>query len=64
MAERICIYAKDIQTITGKGIRYSQTLLKTIKEKNKKKPHQLVSIADFCKYMGLDEKTVTKQLKD
>lgn len=64
MAERICIYAKDVQTITGKGIRYSQKLLKTIKLKLKKKPHQVVSISDFCLYMGLEEKNVTKQLKD
>ena len=50
---RVCIYAKDIEWITGKSPRCSREIVKDIKLLHKKKRHQLVTINEFCDYMGL-----------
>ena len=51
--ERVCIYPKDVQLITGKSERYSRMLLQKVKEKFSKEEHQFVSIEEFCNYTGL-----------
>ncbi len=56
--KRVVIYPKDIMIITGKSERYSRYLIQRIKQHLKKKDHQVVSINEFCEYMGLDEGTV------
>ncbi len=57
---RLCIYAKDISIITGKGIRSSQKMLKEIKLKLNKKSHQYVSLQEFADYVGINVEDVTK----
>lgn len=59
---RIIIYPKDIQRITGKSERYGRTLLKKIKDHFEKDDHQFVSIEEFCNYTGLKEEQVTSYL--
>ena len=54
MKNRICIYPKDIQIITGKSERYGRRIIKSIKDKLEKESHQLVTIEEFCEYMGLN----------
>ena len=54
MKKRICIYPKDIQIITGKSERYGRGIIKNIKERLEKESHQLVTIEEFCNYMGLN----------
>lgn len=61
---RMVIYTKDIQRITGKTERYSRKVLKRIKLKYGKQKHQLVSLAEFCEYMGLKVEEVSKYLND
>jgi hypothetical protein len=56
--KRLCIYPKDVQLITGKTERYSRMLLKKIKEHLKKEEHQVITIAEFCLYMGLNKEDV------
>lgn len=51
--KRVCIYAKDIQRITGKSYRQSSRILQQIKLSSNKLPNQLVSIEEFCTYTGL-----------
>lgn len=51
--KRVVIYPKDIMIITGKSERYSRYLLKRIKTHYNKSEHQIVSISEFCEYMGL-----------
>ena len=51
--KRVAIYPKDIMIITGKSERYSRDLLKMLKEKLKKEKHQVVSLQEFCTYIGL-----------
>jgi hypothetical protein len=61
--ERLCIYPKDIQLVTGRSERYGRNLIKKIKEQLKKQQHQLVTVDEFCKYAGLELESVTKQLR-
>lgn len=50
---RICIYTKDIQVITGKSERGARMVLNDAKVFYKKQKHQMVTIREFCDYMGL-----------
>jgi hypothetical protein len=60
---RLCIYPKDIQIITGKSDRYGRYLIKRIKEHFNKEPHQVVTVDEFCQYLGLQLDVVVKQLR-
>ena len=53
--KRVVIYPKDIMIITGKSERYSRYLIQRIKKHLNKEDHQVVSILEFCSYMGLEE---------
>ena len=56
--KRICIYPQDVQLITGKSERYGRKIIKNIKDKLKKQKHQLVTIDEFCEYMGIEKEKV------
>ena len=60
---RLCIYPKDIQIITGKSDRYGRYLIKRIKDYFKKEQHQVVTVEEFCQYMGLQLEAVVSQLR-
>jgi hypothetical protein len=60
---RLCIYPKDIQIITGRSDRYGRNLIKKIKDHFKKEQHQVVTIEEFCQYLGLQQDVVTRQLR-
>ena len=60
---RLCIYPKDIQVITGRSDRYGRNLIRKIKDHFKKQQHQVVTVDEFCQYMGLQPETVAKQLR-
>ncbi len=51
--ERVCVYPKDVQRITGKSERYGRMLLKKIKVKLSKEEHQFISVEEFSQYTGL-----------
>ena len=51
--KRVVIYPKDIMIITGKSERYSRYLIQRIKQHLGKENHQVVSVSEFCEYMGL-----------
>jgi predicted nuclease with TOPRIM domain len=61
--QRLCIYPKDIMIITGRSDKYGRNLIKKIKEHLNKQQHQVVSVEEFCQYMGLQLETVVKQLR-
>jgi len=54
----ICIFPKDVQRVTGKSERYARMLLKKIKEQLGKQKHQLVTIEEFCNYIGVKPEQV------
>jgi hypothetical protein len=58
----ICIYPKDIQRLLDKSYRASCSLLQTIKKYYGKKRYQLITVEEFCHYMGISEQMVTKSL--
>ena len=61
--ERVCIYPKDIQLITGRSERYGRYMIKKIKENLQKEQHQVVTIDEFCEYLGLKQENVERQLR-
>jgi hypothetical protein len=56
--QRIAIYSKDIQRITGKSDRWSRNLIAKIRSALGKEKHQLVTFDEFCEYMGLKKEDV------
>lgn len=50
---RLVIYPQDIQHITGRGERYAQQVLQTIRKRLGKEKHQLVTLEEFCDFAGL-----------
>ena len=61
--ERICIYPKDVQVITGRSERYGRSLIRRIKEALNKPLHNLVSVEEFCNYTGLEKSSVLQLMK-
>lgn len=55
---RLCIYPKDIQRITGKSERYSRALIQKIKTVLGKPDYQVLTVDEFCTYMGLSYESV------
>jgi hypothetical protein len=62
--ERICIYPKDVQIVTGKSERWGREIIKKIKSTFNKQDHQLVTIDEFCSYLGLETTTVRELLRN
>ncbi|SRX55785.1 hypothetical protein [Aequorivita sp. CIP111184] len=60
---RICVYPKDVQLVTGKSERYGRMIIKKIKENLNKEAHQLVTIDEFCTFMGLEISKVKGLIK-
>jgi hypothetical protein len=56
--KRICIYPKDVQIITGKSERYGRDIIKKIKEDLNKQKHQLVTVDEFCEFIGIEMEKV------
>ncbi len=61
--QRISICPKDIQQITGKSIRQCRNILNKIKSHYNKEKHQMVTIEEFCHYMGIDPEIIYVKLK-
>jgi len=61
---RIIIYPKDVQRITGKSDRYGRQLLNKIREQFSKEPHQFLSVEEFCQFTGLSSEQVSGYLND
>lgn len=52
-----------MQLVTGKSERYGRTIIKTIKKHLNKDSHQLVTIDEFCTFMGLEISKVEGLIK-
>jgi len=59
---RICVYPKDVQNITGKRERTARKLISDIRQSLGKKKNEFVTIQEFCKHTGLKEADVTRFL--
>lgn len=58
--KRVCIYPKDVSTLTGKSLRNAQKTLQDLKVALKKSKTQYVTIAEFAEYAGIDIEVVQK----
>ena len=62
--QRMIIYSKDVEIITGRKHRTCCTLLQSIRKSIGKNKHQFVTIKEFCIYTGLDEELVREFIID
>ena len=60
--ERVCIYPKDVQVVTGRSERWGRDIIVKIKKHLSKPKHQLVTVDEFCTYLGLEKNTVISKL--
>ena len=60
---RICIYAKDIQQLTGKSERQAREIIKKIRTFRDKPKHQPITIHELCEYLGLEAEKVMQLLR-
>ena len=61
---RICIYPKDVQRITGKSEKSGQRLLKKIREHLGKNNHQFITTEEFANYTGISMELIELYLAD
>jgi hypothetical protein len=60
--KRAVIYSKDIEVITGRSGRYARKIMTRMRRHLGKQRHQLVSLGEFCTYMGLPEDEIAQYL--
>lgn len=60
---RIYIYPKDVERISGKSYRQARRILDNVRCKCNKDKNQPVTILEFCKIMKLDIEEVKQFLK-
>lgn len=56
--QRIVIYRKDVENITGLKAQAARKLLSGIREKLGKKGNEFVTVSEFCACTGLAEDKV------
>lgn len=61
---RVCIYAKDVQRITGKSEKSGQRLLNKIRKQLGKQNHQFITSEEFANYAGINVETIEEYLQD
>jgi hypothetical protein len=57
--QRVCIYPKDVQIITGKSYRQSVRLVQKIKKEFNKTTQEFLTIDEFCAYAGIKYEQVS-----
>ncbi len=60
---RIAIYAKDIQNITGRRERSARKMLAQIRKKLNKQKGEFITAEEFCNYSGFKMEQVNAFLK-
>ena len=59
---RSAIYAKDVANITGKSVKSAGRLIQKIKHDLGKDNHTILTIREFCAYMGLQLRDIEDSL--
>jgi hypothetical protein len=60
---RLVLYPKDVQLITGRGLRYAQRILRIIRKKYGKTQDQFVTVEEFCEVSGLTPRQIEAYLR-
>lgn len=61
--ERVVIYARDIENITGRKEDAAHKYMQRMRKKFGKEKHQFISVKEFCLYSGIDEEVVREFLR-
>lgn len=61
--KRICINTTDVMFITGKSDRQARNIINDIKDHLGKAKHQVVTIKEFCEYLGFKEEEIKSYIK-
>lgn len=61
---RACIYAKDVQRLTGRSDRSARTLLEKIRKALNKNPNQFITLDEFSQYTGISKDVVLNYIID
>jgi len=56
--QRLVIYTKDVEKITGLKAQASRKLMETIRQNLGKQRRQFITISEFCEATGLPEERV------
>lgn len=59
---RICLYSKDVATLTGRSYDAAKRLLRRARQAAGKPQGALVTVQDFCAYTGLNPTEVSAAL--
>jgi hypothetical protein len=62
--KRMVIYAKDVETITGRKSRTARKILQAIRLKLGKAKNDFVTIKEFAAHTQLSEEDIIKRLLD
>lgn len=63
LPQRICVYPKDVQLITGRSYRFACRYLVKIKRHYQKLPEQFVTLEEFSAYTGISKDEILEVLK-
>jgi hypothetical protein len=61
---RLFIYPKDVENISGRGIRTCRLIIQKIRKYYNKKPGAPVTIKEFCEFMNIKEELLKEFLID
>jgi hypothetical protein len=61
--QRVAIYAKDIEILTGRSEKAARNLFRRIRRFFGKKHDQFITFHEFCIYTGMDEDMLLDFLK-
>jgi len=53
LKKRCVIYAKDIQLITGRSVRYSHEVIRKIRRMTDKEKGQYITVSEFSEFSGI-----------
>ncbi|MGX5817170.1 hypothetical protein ACWKWU_03190 [Chitinophaga lutea] len=59
--DRIAIYAKDVALLLGRSEQSARRLLREIRQTLAKTPRQIISLREFCDFVGLDMEEAREQ---
>ena len=60
---RVVIYSKDIQNITGRSQRTARKMMSVLRKKYKKNKGDFITIDEFCQHTGIKKEQVNIFLK-
>lgn len=62
--QRMVIYAKDVERITGRRPRTCYTILEKVRKHFGKRKDDFVTVQEFAAFLNLDEQLVKEYLSD